>query len=250
MRLCSQLSRSAPGHLEDVAIAEVDDPDAGRQVPLLGQRVAVVPGHGLVDGSGWGRDGAQGAHGWANAAGAPGLPGAVLRRGPRRRPRTSPWTARWDTSTTNPADSWSCCGQGRGHGDGLLADGTAPGAHQVHVGLLVDRVVGGRAVVQVGVGDQPGLVEGLERAVDRRQADVGHGALDLGRQLVDRGVPGLEQRLQDGAALGGAAQPGGAQPGIPVRARLVHGYGAVPSGIGSSAIARWLLIGWPIAAMS
>ncbi len=30
----------------------------------------------------------------------------------------------------------------------------------------------------------------------------------------------------------------------------VHDYGAVPSGIGSRAIARWLLIGWPIAAMS
>jgi hypothetical protein len=63
-------------------------------------------------------------------------------------------------------------------------------------------------------------------------------------------VTGLEQRLQDGTALRGAAQPGRAQPGIPVRARLVQCYGAVASGIGSSAIARWLLIGWPIAAMS
>ena len=50
------------GDLEDVAMAEVDDPDASHEVPLLGQRVAVVPGNGLVDRSGWGRDGAQGAH--------------------------------------------------------------------------------------------------------------------------------------------------------------------------------------------
>ena len=79
-------------------------------------------------------------------------------------------------------------------------------------------------MVQVGVRHQPGLVEGLEGAVDRRQAHVGHGPLDLGGQLVDRGVPGLEQRLEDGTALGSAAQAGGAQPGIPVRAqRACHG---------------------------
>ncbi len=105
-------------------------------------------------------------------------------------------------------------------------------------------------MVQVRVGHQPGLIEGLERAVDGRQADVGHGALDLGRKLVHGGVPGLEERLQDGAALGRAAQAHGAQPGIPVRARVVHDYAGVASGTGSSAIARWLLIGWPIAAMS
>ena len=44
VRLCSQLSRSAPGHGEHAAVAAVDQADVGRQQALLAHRVAVVRG--------------------------------------------------------------------------------------------------------------------------------------------------------------------------------------------------------------
>ena len=80
-----------------------------------------------------------------------------------------------------------------------LLDPATAAADQVDVLPLGRRVVGGRAVRQVGVCDEADLFEQFQRAVDGGDVDAGGGLGDLGVHLVGRGVPefvyGLEHEL-------------------------------------------------------
>ena len=74
-------------------------------------------------------------------------------------------------------------------------------ADQMAVGLG-GQVVGGRAVAQVGVDDDPEPLELVEVAVDGREVDVGGRGLDLGGQLFGRAVAGGPRRGSRGGAGG------------------------------------------------
>lgn len=90
--------------------------------------------------------------------------------------------------------------------EGDLADPAAAAADEVDVGGVLGEVVAGRAVVDVGVPDEAELLEGLERAVDRRgrhrPAAVGAHAVD---DLVGRRVAEPADRGEDALALRGQA---------------------------------------------
>ena len=77
--------------------------------------------------------------------------------------------------------------------------------------LLARRVVGRRAVRQVGMRDQPELFEQFQRAVDGGDVDAGGGLAHLAVHLLRRGVPELVDRLEHELALRGQPQATGAQ---------------------------------------
>ena len=80
------------------------------------------------------------------------------------------------------------------------------------------QVEGRRPVVQVGVGDEAELFEGLESAVDGRGGQGGPAvATDLGSDRVRRGVPEPRERVDDAAPLGRQPHPVGAQHRCQVR---------------------------------
>ncbi len=98
-------------------------------------------------------------------------------------------------------------GQASGHGYGLLVDAAALGAHQVQMWRPFHGVVRRRPVVQMGMGHKPGLVQDVERAVDRGQVDVRVTSLDGRCELVDGGVAQLDEGLQYRAPLDSAPEP-------------------------------------------
>ena len=253
-----------PGDDENVAMAQVDRSDAGLQRALLAVRVAVVPGHPVVGGAGRCGDRLH-RHACGNAAYALPLPAAPGASAVQRQ------VAQVDLESHLRAEP---LGQVLGRGHRRLLDPAAVGAHQMHVRLAADGVVRRRAVVQVGMGDQTDLLQALHGPVHRRQADVGQVALHVGGQLVDGGVSQPVHGLQHRSTLSGAAQTGGTQSGVAVGIggtggadRLGIGCsgvagrigvarhqagpaGAAPSSSGSMEMARWLLSGCPMAAMS
>src|SRR5215469_3091868 len=103
---------------------------------------------------------------------------------------------------------------------GQLGHPATLAADQVHVLRLRREMVAGRAVPEVGVGDQAELLEQLERAVDRGEVHAPRRLVHLGADLLGRGVMQPGDGLQDELALWGNAVAAGPQRGVP---RLRHG---------------------------
>ncbi len=82
-----------------------------------------------------------------------------------------------------------------------FADLSAVPADQVHVVGAAGQVVGGRAVMQVRVRDQPQVVQEFECPVDGRDVDAPGGLLDARRDLLRRSVVELGDRLEDELTL-------------------------------------------------
>ena len=89
-------------------------------------------------------------------------------------------------------------------GDRALDDGPAAQAHKVHVVGVVGQVVGRRAVVEMGMGDQAHLLESLEIAIDGREGK-GRPAVSTHcrGQAVRRGVAERSDRGDDPFPLWG-----------------------------------------------
>ena len=103
------------------------------------------------------------------------------------------------------ANAW-CCVELRVHrGEQLVAevaDGAALRAHEVVVGGLGRDLVVADAALEARLDDEVEAHEQLERAVHRRDVDVGERAAHLGRHLLGRHVAaGVAQHLPDEVAL-------------------------------------------------
>ena len=113
-----------------------------------------------------------------------------------------------------------------------LGDPAAVTADQVHVVGVGGQVVGGRPVVQVGVGDHADLLEQFERAVDGGDVDAARGLLDLGADLLRGRVIEPRHRLQDELALRRHPVAAGSQLLIPAphdhaRGRYLRVHGLI-----------------------
>ena len=98
-----------------------------------------------------------------------------------------------------------------------LLDPITASADEVYVCPLARRVIGRRAVPEVGVVDQAELLEQLEGPVDGRNVDAAGHLANLGDDVLGGGVPELRDSLQDELALGGEPVSPGAQLRLPFR---------------------------------
>src|SRR5215469_14592105 len=110
---------------------------------------------------------------------------------------------------------------------GYLGDAAASRADQVHVLGFGGQMVTGCAVAQMGVRHQTELLEQFEGPVDGGDVDAARGLLDVGPDLLRRGVLELGDRREDQLTLGRNAVTAGSQRLVP---RLRHGprLGHVP----------------------
>src|SRR5215472_7099056 len=85
---------------------------------------------------------------------------------------------------------------------GYLGDAAASRADQVHVLGFGGQMVAGCAVAQVGVRHQAELLEQFEGPVDGGDVDPARGLLDVGPDLLWRGVLELGDCCEDQLTLG------------------------------------------------
>src|SRR5215468_345933 len=110
--------------------------------------------------------------------------------------------------------------QRRYRGGGYLGDAAAQRADQVHMLRFGGQVVAGCAVAQVGVRHQAELLQQFQGPVDGGDIDAARGLLDVGPNLLGRGVLQPGDCRQDQLTLGRDTVAAGSQRLVP---RLRHG---------------------------
>ncbi|CAB4731277.1 unannotated protein [freshwater metagenome] len=82
--------------------------------------------------------------------------------------------------------------------------------------VLVDRVIRGGTVANVGVRDEANVLKDFEGPIDSGEIDAGRCALDLDEDLLGGAVPKALDRLKNKLPLRRDAKPVLAQPAVPV----------------------------------